>query len=97
MPQVKSDVDQVNTANWEGAAAAMLVAYIMAHGQLVQYLMVNGVPREAIMAGLTLGIQRLWVYVRAGRQIAAAKMDARVAQMLEDAKTKAGAPKSSYP
>ena len=100
MAQVKSDVDVLNDSNWEGSVVAMLAAYAMEHGQHSQYLVVHGVPANVVMAGLTLLIQRVWVYFRAGRQIAETRLQTRMNQMLEDAKSKAGAPTGpprSYP
>ena len=89
MPKVVTDVDQVNGANWEGSFVAMLAAFIVENGQLMQYLQGHGISQNVLMAIITIVIQRGWVYVRAGRQIAELKLQTRMAQMAEEAKAQA--------
>ena len=92
MPQLKSDVDVLNDSNWEGSVVALLAAFIVENGQLMQYLQLHGISQTVLVSLVTIGIQRLWVYLRAGRQIAETRLQTRLHQMLEDAKTKAQAP-----
>lgn|SRR5574342_593980 len=96
MPQVKSDVDVLNGSNWEGSVAALLAAFIVENGQLMQYLQGHGISQTVLVAIMTVAVQRLWVYFRAGRQIAEMRLQTRLNQMLEDAKSKAQAAPQKY-
>ena len=89
MPKVREDVDIMNDANLEGSLVAIIGAFIVEHGQLMQYLQGHGVPPAVLMSAMTVVIQRLWTYARAGRQIAEMKLQARIEKMAEDAKAQA--------
>ena len=91
MAIVKSDVDILNDSNWEGSFVAILAAFIVENGQLMQYLQGHGISANVLMALMTVVIQRLWVYLRAGRQIAETRLQTKMAQMAEDAKAQARA------
>ena len=89
MSKVVTDVDQLNSANWEGTFVALLGGFIVENGQLMQYLQGHGISQNVLMAIITLVLQRGWVYVRSGRQIADLKLQTKVAGMVEEAKTQA--------